>query len=98
MAKTGEDNCRLPSHLGWHNDRGSVLRFLGGPAMDLTNERLGLWLRGAARTPQVPLCSETAGSAETHSAFAGVIGMLERAQSGQLVTSGLAQGSVALRL
>ena len=40
------DNGRLQNELGWHDDRGNLLRFLDDPGIEPTNNRAE---RGAAR-------------------------------------------------
>ena len=41
------DNGRLQNELGWQDDRGNLLRFLDGPAIEPTNNRAERALRGA---------------------------------------------------
>ena len=33
------DNQRLPNELGWHHDRGNILRFLTDPRIEPTNNQ-----------------------------------------------------------
>ena len=43
------DNGRLQNELGWHDDRGNLLRFLDDPGIEPTNNRAERALRGAGR-------------------------------------------------
>ena len=43
------DNGRLQNELGWHDDRGNLLRFLDDPGIEPTNNRAERARRGAAR-------------------------------------------------
>ena len=40
------DNYRLQNELGWHDDRGNLLRFLDDPSIEPTNNRAERALRG----------------------------------------------------
>ena len=40
------DNWRLQNELGWHDDRGNLLRFLDGARIEPTNNRAERALRG----------------------------------------------------
>ena len=39
------DNWRLQNELGWHDDRGNLLRFLDDPSIEPTNNRKVAWRR-----------------------------------------------------
>jgi hypothetical protein len=74
------DNQRLLEGIGWHHDRGNLLRFLDDPAIEATNNRAERSLRGAVIARKVSQCSKTDRGAATFSAFSSVIKTL--AQSG----------------
>ena len=46
------DNGRLQNELGWHDDRGNLLRFLDDPGIEPTNNRAERALRGAGDSAQ----------------------------------------------
>ena len=52
------DNWRLQNELGWHDDRGSLLRFLDDPSIEPTNNRAERALRGAVIARKVSHCSK----------------------------------------
>ena len=58
------DNGRLQNELGWHDDRGNLLRFLDDPGIEPTNNRAERALRGAVIARKVSHCSRTEGGAE----------------------------------
>lgn len=72
------DNYRLQNELGWHDDRGNLLRFLDDPSIDPTNNRAERALRPAVIARKVSHCSKTVEGAEAFSAFTSVIRTLER--------------------
>ena len=55
------DNGRLQNELGWHDDRGNLLRFLDDPSIEPTNNRAERALRGAVIARKVSHCSKTEG-------------------------------------
>ena len=67
------DNWRLQNELGWHNDRGSLLRFLEQPEIEPTNNRAERALRPAVIARKVSQCSKNARGADAYSAFTSVI-------------------------
>ena len=72
------DNGRLQNELGWHDDRGNLLRFLDGVGIEPTNNRAERALRGAVIARKVSHCSKTEGGADAFSAFTSVIRTLKR--------------------
>ena len=67
------DNWRLQNELGWHDDRGNLLRFLDDPSIEPTNNRAERALRGAVIARKVSHCSKSVGGADAFSAFTSVI-------------------------
>ena len=67
------DNWRLQNELGWHDDRGNLLRFLDDPSIEPTNNRAERALRGAVIARKVSHCSKNVGGADAFSAFTSVI-------------------------
>ena len=72
------DSCRLQNELGWHDDRGNLLRFLDDPRIEPTNNRAERALRPAVIARKVLHCSKTVEGADAFSAFTSVIRTLER--------------------
>ena len=72
------DSCRLQNELGWHDDRGNLLRFLDDPRIEPTNNRAERALRPAVIARKVSHCSKTVEGADAFSAFTSVIRTLER--------------------
>ena len=72
------DNYRLQNELGWHDDRGSLLRFLDDPSIEPTNNRAERALRPAVIARKVSHCSKSVEGADTFSAFTSVIRTLGR--------------------
>ena len=72
------DNWRLQNELGWHDDRGNLLRFLDDPNIEPTNNRAERALRPAVIARKVSHCSKSGEGAEAFSAFTSVIRTLER--------------------
>ncbi len=64
---------RLINELGWHHDRGNLLRFLFEPAVEPTNNRAERALRPAVIARKVSHCSKNDRGAEAFSAFVSVI-------------------------
>ena len=72
------DNYRLQNELGWHDDRGNLLRFLDDPSIEPTNNRAERALRPAVIARKVSHCSKNDGGADAFSAFTSVIRTLAR--------------------
>ena len=83
------DNGRLQNELGWHDDRGNLLRFLDDPGIEPTNNRAERALRGAVIARKVSHCSKTEGGADAFGAFTSVIRTLARNGGDQSVVDGL---------
>ena len=83
------DNGRLQNELGWHDDRGNLLRFLDDPGIEPTNNRAERALRGAVIARKVSHCSKNEDGADAFSAFTSVIRTLARNGGGQSVVDGL---------
>ena len=83
------DNYRLQNELGWHDDRGSLLRFLDDPSIEPTNNRAERALRGAVIARKVSHCSKNEEGADAFSAFTSVIRTLERNDDDQSVVDRL---------
>jgi len=67
------DNQRLLDEIGWHHDRGNLLRFLEDPAIEPTNNRAERALRPAVIARKVSQCSKNDAGAYTFSAFKSVV-------------------------
>jgi transposase len=74
------DNQRLLNELGWHHDRGNLLRFLADPQIEPTNNRAERALRPAVIARKVSQCSKNRRGAHAFAAFTSVVRTL--AQSG----------------
>jgi len=72
------DNQRLLNELGWHHDRGNLLRFLADPRIEPTNNRAERALRPAVIARKVSHCSKNGGGAHTFAAFTSVVGTLAK--------------------
>ena len=83
------DNWRLQNELGWHDDRGNLLRFLDDPSIEPTNNRAERALRGAVIARKVSHCSKNAGGADAFSAFTSVIRTLARNGGDHSLVNGL---------
>ena len=83
------DNYRLQNELGWHDDRGSLVRFLDDPSIEPTNNRAERALRGAVIARKVSHCSKNEKGADAFSAFTSVIRTLERNGDDQSVVDRL---------
>ena len=83
------DNGRLQNELGWHDDRGNLLRFLDGVGIEPTNNRAERALRGAVIARKVSHCSRNEAGADAFGAFTSVIRTLARKGGGQSVVDGL---------
>ena len=71
-ALTDADNQRLLDGLGWHDDRGSLMRFLDAPFVEPTNNRAERILRPAVIARKVSHCSKTQEGANAFAAFASI--------------------------
>ena len=83
------DNGRLQNELGWHDDRGNLLRFLDDPGIEPTNNRAERALRGAVIARKVSHCSKNKDGADAFSAFTSVIRTLARNGGDQPLVDGL---------
>ena len=83
------DNGRLQNELGWHDDRGNLLRFLDDPGIEPTNNRAERALRGAVIARKVSHCSKNENGADAFSAFTSVIRTLARNGGDQPLVDGL---------
>jgi hypothetical protein len=79
------DNQRLLNEVGWHNDRGNLLRFLDDPRIEPTNNRAERALRPAVIARKVWQCSKNARGAQTFAAFTSVVRTLDRTGAGSIV-------------
>ena len=68
-----EDHQRLLDELGWHDDRGNLLRFLDDPRIEPTNNAAERALRPAVIARKVSQCSKNERGAEAFAAFTSVI-------------------------
>lgn len=74
-----KDNQRLLNALGWHHDRGNLLRFLEEPGVvEPTNNAAERALRGAVIARKVSQCSKTDRGATAHSTFCSVVATLHK--------------------
>jgi hypothetical protein len=73
-----EDNARLVNELGWHHDRGNLLRFLDDPSIEPTNNRAERDLRGAVIARKVSQCSKTWPGARTRERMCSIFATLKR--------------------
>ena len=69
---TDADNQRLLEGLGWHDDRGSLMRFLEAPFVEPTNNNAERILRPAVIARKVSHCSKTQEGAEAFAAFKSI--------------------------
>ncbi len=72
------DNQRLLDEIGWHHDRGNLLRFLDDPSIEPTNNRAERALRPAVIARKVSQCSKNEMGAYTFSAFKSVVQTLAK--------------------
>ena len=68
-----DDNQRLLDGIGWHQDRGNLLRFLRVEGLEPTNNRAERALRPAVIARKVSHCSKNQRGAEAFAAFVSVI-------------------------
>ena len=83
------DNYRLQNELGWHDDRGNLLRFLDDPSIEPTNNRAERALRPAVIARKVSHCSKSVEGADAFSAFTSVIRTLARNGGDHSLVNGL---------
>ena len=69
---TDEDNQRLLTGLGAHDDQGHLMRFLDAPFVEPTNNRAERILRPAVIARKVSQCSKTPQGAEAFAAFKSI--------------------------
>lgn len=84
---TNRTNQKLLNELGWHHDRGNLLRFLYEPEVEPTNNRAERALRPAVIARKVSHCSKNAAGAAAHAAFASVCVTLRQRGVGSLVSA-----------
>ena len=85
---TDPDNWRLQNELGWHNDRGDLLRFLDDPNIEPTNNRAERALRPAVIARKVSQCSKNTQGAEAFAAFTSVLRACPELAEGTLARNG----------
>jgi transposase len=81
------DNQRLLNELGWHHDRGNVLRFLSDPRIEPTNNRAERALRPAVIARKISHCSKNDRGAQAFAAFTSVVRTLAKHRVDSLVES-----------
>jgi transposase len=79
------DNQRLLNELGWHHDRGNLVRFLATPRVEPTNNRAERALRPAVIARKVSQCSKNDRGAGAFAVFTSVIRTLMKTQTGSVV-------------
>jgi transposase len=79
------DNQRLLNELGWHHDRGNMLRFLVDPRIEPTNNRAERALRPAVIARKVSHCSKNGAGAHAFAAFTSVMRTLAKHGTDALV-------------
>jgi transposase len=79
------DNQRLLNELGWHHDRGNLLRFLDDPRLEPTNNRAERALRPAVIARKVSQCSKNTRGAQAFAAFTSVVRTLARTGTDSIV-------------
>lgn len=72
------DNQRLVDGLGWHDDRGSLLRFLLDPDLSPTNNAAERALRPIVTGRKVSQCSKTWLGAFAHAAYVSLLRTIKR--------------------
>jgi hypothetical protein len=72
------DNRRLLNELGWHHDRGNLVRFLDDPQIEPTNNRAERALRPAVIARKVSQCSKNGRGAHAFAAFTSVVRTLAK--------------------
>jgi transposase len=79
------DNQRLLNELGWHHDRGNLVRFLADPRIEATNNRAERALRPAVIARKVSQCSKNDRGAGAFAVFTSMIRTLMKTQAGSVV-------------
>jgi transposase len=79
------DNQRLLNELGWHHDRGSLLRLLAEPRIEPTNNRAERALRPAVIAHKVSQGSKNGRGAHAFAAFTSVVWTLAHSGVASLV-------------
>jgi transposase len=79
------DNQRLLNELGWHHDRGNLVRLLDDPRIEPTNHRAKRALRPAVIARKVSQCSKNDGGAHAFAAFTSVVRTLAKKSATSLV-------------
>ncbi|HEX9867907.1 MAG TPA: transposase [Candidatus Tectomicrobia bacterium] len=79
------DNQRLLNELGWHHDRGNLVRLLANPRVEPTNNRAERALRPAVIARKVSQCSKNDRGAGAFAGFTRVIRTLLNTQAGSVV-------------
>jgi len=79
------DNHRLRNELGWHHDRGNLVRFLAEPAVDPTNNRAERALRPAVIARKGSQCSKNGAGAHAFEVFTSVVRTLAQKSADSLV-------------
>jgi transposase len=79
------DNQRLLNALGWHHDRGNLLRFLVDPRVEPTNNRAARALRPAVIARKVSQCSKNDRGAGAFAVFTSVIRTLMNTETAAMV-------------
>jgi transposase len=72
------DNQRLLNALGWHHDRGHLMRFLDDPRIEPTNNRAERALRPAVIARKVSQCSKHTRGTHAFEAFTSVVRTLTK--------------------
>lgn len=72
------DNQRLLNELGWHHDRGNLVRFLEDPRIEPTNNRAERALRPAVIARKVSQCSKNSRGTYAFAAFTSVVRTLTK--------------------
>jgi hypothetical protein len=79
------DNQRLLNELGWHHDRGNLVRFLVDPRVEPTNNRAERALRPAVIARKVSQCSKNDRGAGAFAVFTSVIRTLMKTDTASVV-------------
>ena len=82
-----EDNARMRRELSWHHERGNLVRFLGDPTIEPTNNRAERMLRPAVIARKVSQCSKNGRGAQTYSAFKSVLTSFALQATGSVSTA-----------
>jgi transposase len=79
------DNQRLLNELGWHHDRGNLVRLLADPRIEPTNNRAERALRPAVIARKVSQCSKNDRGASAFAVFTSVIRTLMKTEADPVV-------------